>query len=357
MGCGGSIPQHKSSAEDNIQIDVQLPKNYVPSKSEVKLLLLGAGESGKSTIVKQMKIIHCDGYSLEERMQFRPIVYSNVIQSLLSILYVMKKHGIGFGNSSRHEDAELLFSAIQFQDEPQIPCNLGEIIQSLWKDEGVQRCFSHSKKYQFHDSASYFLNEIKRISSPEYAPTDQDILNTRTRTTGIIDTKFVYKNTPFRIVDVGGQRSERLKWLRCFEDVTAIIFCTALSEYDLMLEEDSGTNRMFESMKLYERICNNRLFIITSMIVFFNKIDIFKEKITFTPLTICFPEYGGPNSHEEALAYIKDKFMGLLKEEFRYKKAIYSHVTCATDTRNIQYVFDATVDVILTANRKDVGMM
>ena len=43
--------------------------------------------------------------------------------------------------------------------------------------------------------------------------------------------------------DVGGQRSERKKWIHCFEGVTAIIFCVALSGYDLVLAEDEEMNR------------------------------------------------------------------------------------------------------------------
>ncbi len=39
--------------------------------------------------------------------------------------------------------------------------------------------------------------------------------------------------------DVGGQRSERKKWIHCFENVTSIIFCVALSEYDQVLLEES----------------------------------------------------------------------------------------------------------------------
>ena len=47
----------------------------------------------------------------------------------------------------------------------------------------------------------------------------------------------------FRMFDVGGQRSERKKWIHCFEGVTAIIFCVALSGYDLVLAEDEEMNR------------------------------------------------------------------------------------------------------------------
>ena len=119
----------------------------------------------------------------------------------------------------------------------------------------------------------------KRISAEDYIPTQLDVLKTRVRTIGIMETQFFYKEMHFKMVDVGGQRSERKKWLHCFEDVTAIIFCTALSGYDLVLEEDSKVNRMTESMKLFDTVCNNRLFTNTSMIVFLNKIDIFREKM------------------------------------------------------------------------------
>ena len=93
--------------------------------------------------------------------------------------------------------------------------------------------------------------------------------------------------------DVGGQRSERKKWIHCFEGVTAIIFCVALSGYDLVLAEDEEMNRMMESMKLFDSICNNKWFVETSIILFLNKKDLFEQKIKYSPLTTCFPEFKG----------------------------------------------------------------
>ena len=82
------------------------------------------------------------------------------------------------------------------------------------------------------------MNALDRISASHYVPTQQDVLRTRVKTTGIVETNFVYKNLNIKLVDVGGQRSERKKWIHCFEGVTAIIFCVAMSEYDLVLAED-----------------------------------------------------------------------------------------------------------------------
>nr|CAD7593434.1 unnamed protein product [Timema genevievae] len=61
--------------------------------------------------------------------------------------------------------------------------------------------------------------------------------------------------------------------------------------YDLVLAEDEEMNRMIESMKLFDSICNSKWFVETSIILFLNKKDLFEEKIVKSPLTICFPEY------------------------------------------------------------------
>ena len=144
---------------------------------------------------------------------------------------------------------------------------------------GVQRCFARSNEYQLNDSAGYFLDELNRIGDQNYLPTEQDVLRTRVKTTGIVETHFDYKSLNFKIFDVGGQRSERKKWIHCFEDVTAIIFCSAMSAYDQVLYEDETTNRMHESMKLFDSICNNKWFTDTSIILFLNKKDLFEAKI------------------------------------------------------------------------------
>jgi len=146
------------------------------------------------------------------------------------------------------------------------------------------------------------------------------------------------------MVDVGGQRSERKKWMHCFQDVTSVIFCVALSEYDLKLEEDNETNRMMESISLFGQICNSKWFVNTSMILFLNKRDLFQQKIKKVPLTVAFPEYDGPQDWEKCADYISTKFAEQNKQK---NKQIYTHITCATDTSNVRFVFNAVKDIIL----------
>lgn len=96
------------------------------------------------------------------------------------------------------------------------------------------------------------MDNLERISEVNYCPSVEDVLHVRVPTTGVLETIIEMEKTPFRIVDVGGQRSERRKWMSCFEDVTAIIFIIAISEYDLTLNEDETTNRLHESFAVFQ---------------------------------------------------------------------------------------------------------
>jgi hypothetical protein len=99
-----------------------------------------------------------------------------------------------------------------------------------------------------------------------------DVLRSRVKTTGITETTFQIGELKYRMFDVGGQRSERKKWIHCFENVTAIVFLVAISEYDQMLYEDESINRMQEALVLFDSICNSRWFVRTSIILFLNKV-------------------------------------------------------------------------------------
>uniref|UniRef100_A0A674H6W0 G protein subunit alpha o1 n=1 Tax=Taeniopygia guttata TaxID=59729 RepID=A0A674H6W0_TAEGU len=305
MGCTLSA-EERAALERSKAIEKNLKEDGISAAKDVKLLLLGAGESGKSTIVKQMKIIHEDGFSGEDVKQYKPVVYSNTIQSLAAIVRAMDTLGIEYGDKERRADAKMVCDVVsRMEDTEPFSPELLSAMMRLWADSGIQECFNRSREYQLNDSAQYYLDSLDRIGAADYQPTEQDILRTRVKTTGIVETHFTFKNLHFRLFDVGGQRSERKKWIHCFEDVTAIIFCVALSGYDQVLHEDETTNRMHESLKLFDSICNNKWFTDTSIILFLNKKDIFEEKIKKSPLSICFPEpqrfHGGGGVHPDSV--------------------------------------------------------
>ena len=97
------------------------------------------------------------------------------------------------------------------------------------------------------------------------------------------------------MIDVGGQRIHRKKWLRCFDSIQAVIFVASLAEYDQVLDEDNKTNRTRESIYLFGQICEHHNLKDTNMILFLNKKDLFAAKLKTIPLNTCFPEYTGPN--------------------------------------------------------------
>jgi len=171
--------------------------------------------------------------------------------------------------------------------------------------------------------------------------------------------------------DVGGQRSERKKWIHCFENVTTILFLVAISEYDQLLFEDETVNRMQEALTLFDSICNSRWFIKTSIILFLNKIDRFKEKLPVSPMKNYFPDYEGtknsiPNpefcshlftggsDYAAACDYILNRFVSLNQHE---TKQIYTHFTCATDTMQIRFVMAAVNDIIIQENLRMCGLI
>ncbi|KAJ6648870.1 G protein alpha q subunit [Pseudolycoriella hygida] len=342
----------KEQKRINQEIEKQLKKDKSNARRELKLLLLGCGESGKSTFIKQMRIIHGSGYSDEDKKGFCKLIYQNVFMSIQSIVKGMEQLGIEYNDSANPENAELV-KGEDFEMVMTFEPQFADAITSLWKDSGIQSCYDRRREYQLTDSAKYYLDDLARIRTDDYLPTEQDILRARQPTTGIIEYPFDLDGIVFRMVDVGGQRSERRKWIHCFENVTSIIFLAVLSEYDMMLFE-TNENRMNESLALFRTIVTYPWFANSSIILFMNKKDLLEEKIMTSHLADYFPDFDGPKQdHASAKDYILKKF---LNENPDPDKTCYSHFTTATDTENIKLVFCAVKDTIMQNALKEFNL-
>ncbi|VDL84748.1 unnamed protein product [Nippostrongylus brasiliensis] len=229
-----------------------------------------------------------------------------------------------------------------------------KVIKTLWNDKGVEAAFERRDEFYLHDSAKYFLDSLDRIYDRNFVPTEQDILRTRVATMGVIEVCFTMKNKLWRVFDVGGQRSQRKKWIHCFDDAKALIYVASLSEYDQVLLEDDTTNRMQESLQLFRQVINNKYFVNTSVILFLNKKDLFENKIGHgKSLRVAFPNYKGGENYDEAAKYIEAQFMAANENS---EKSIYTHLTCATDTQQVQFVLDSVLDTILSSKLKGCGL-
>lgn len=353
-GCCCLSAEEKESQRISAEIERQLRRDKKDARRELKLLLLGTGESGKSTFIKQMRIIHGSGYSDEDRKGFTKLVYQNIFTAMQAMIRAMDTLRIQYVCEQNKENAQII-REVEIDKVSALSRDQVTAIKQLWLDPGIQECYDRRREYQLSDSAKYYLTDIDRIAMSSFVPTQQDVLRVRVPTTGIIEYPFDLENIIFRMVDVGGQRSERRKWIHCFESVTSIIFLVALSEYDQVLAECDNENRMEESKALFKTIITYPWFLNSSVILFLNKKDLLEEKIMYSHLISYFPEYTGPKQDVKAA---RDFILKLYQDQNPDKeKVIYSHFTCATDTENIRFVFAAVKDTILQLNLREFNLV
>ena len=379
------------------KIKKELKKDFKKQTRIAKLLLLGAGQSGKSTIVKQMKLIDFltdsdqRGFTEEEKCNAKIAVYINMVDASLTLI-----DAVTFLNINEMEDGTMFGSQEEcLRKKGDIICSYGEHVlfalsknsreksyhssgsqelmetnlislspseevkntfKEVWSNASIQAAYTRRNEFQLLDSTEYFMSEMDRICEEDYEPTDQDIIRARIQTTGVVRLQFQFKSgrfrIPFEIYDVGGQKNQRDKWIHCFDNVTCVLFVVSIAEFDQVLEEDDHqlTNRMLDSLQLFGDIVNNKYFEHTPFIIFLNKYDLFLEKIPNQGIEVTFPDYKGPShSPEESLKFLKKKYLSRIetRSEQEITKTIYTHTTTATDTHIVEYIFRDVMKVVL----------
>ncbi|KAJ6232589.1 guanine nucleotide-binding protein g(o) subunit alpha [Anaeramoeba flamelloides] len=330
MGKGQSKSRRKTlkkQAKQNKKIEKLLAQQNKAQDTEIKILLLGTGDSGKSTIVKQMQILYKGGFPENDIENYKNVIRSNIKSYIKSLIKSCNQLNLQISEKNA-EIAEDFVRTVK-KSSPDITEQVRESIITLWKDPNLKEAYERRDEYQLPDASKYFLDRTDDICSTNYKPSPDDILNCRIATVGVKEIQFEVNKHLWRIVDVGGQRSERRKWIHQFDDVSVLIFVVASSEYNQSLYEDERINRMKESLKVFKKTVNNEFFKKKDLVILLNKIDLFKEKIKKHPLTKCFSEYSGDQSFEQTSEYIKKKYLSMVKKKGR---RITPHFTCATDT-------------------------
>jgi guanine nucleotide-binding protein subunit alpha-12 len=342
--------QEKSQRARSRLIDKQLAKDRMQLRRTIKILLLGSAESGKSTFLKQMRIINGKDFIGEELKLFKLIIYGNIIKGMKVLIDACQKLHLEFefGDVS-HQRADFVFGYDHDVklEEPVFIQYVPAMVE-LWKDSSIRTAFDRRREFQLGDSLRYFMDNLDRIGLMNYTPTTLDILHARKATKGITEHEFVMRGIPFHFVDVGGQRSQRQRWYLCFESVTSILFLASSSEFDQVLYEDRRTNRLIESCDVFEAIANNTAFAGVSIILFLNKTDLLEEKICCVNIADYFPQFTGD---PHLLSAVQQFELGLFDARRRDRtRPLFHHFTTAIDTENIKFVFRAVRDTILQNN-------
>lgn len=394
-------PCNDGERRKNDQIEHEIEGDRQTEENKVKLLLLGAGESGKSTIFKQMRILYGSPRDEEDLRMYGVVVRSNIVEAIRKLCLLLRDLDLEqnidtesiAATTTDREDAsgvtprqaydEINTYLVENFHEPGPPpqdnndwvghsdragltANRNskmflqhvEAIRVLWQCGTMREVWSKRAKANVIDAHNEYLQDLTRIASPDYRPTQQDILMSRVRTTQISMEKYHIDGIDFEMYDVGGQRGERKKWFHCFNDVDAVIFVAALSEYDQTLAEARRNNRMVEALELFKSVFAQRAFTDASIMLFLNKKDVFAEKIMYSDIAAQreFSDYPGPpKDFDLGVLYFIQKFKDCLMDDEINDSFI--HVTCATDTNNMEFVLDSSRTIIMTDNLRKSGFL
>jgi len=208
--------------------------------------------------------------------------------------------------------------------------------------------------------AEEFVTSYPAWAGQDWIPSTEDCIRSRTRTSGVVQENVTVDRIPYCIIDVGGQRAERRKWMHMFENVTAAIFVTSLSEYDQGLFEDPNKNRLEEALDLFQTCVQTQWLAKSILILFLNKKDLFDQKflIEKIPINISgkFPD--APTDHSSAagaLEWFTCKFES--KKTQNKRSPLYVHVTTATDSKHVKKVFDTCKRVIADRALTEAGIL
>ncbi|KAI9689697.1 MAG: hypothetical protein M1820_010067 [Bogoriella megaspora] len=298
------------------------PKSFIESRTaekKLKVLMLGAGRSGKSTLLKGLKILMepRSAFSAQELLWWREVIFNNVIWSFHSVIAEMDESDISLGdsNNEQHKQSLLRFVESDLHNVHTGFPKLAPALESLWLDPEVQKCW-REVGFGF-DNLLYNMNNLHRLGGAEYVPSEEDVLRARLRTTGISETPFKKGPIEFSLFDVGGVRGERKKWIHVFDCVNLVIFMVDATGYDKIILEDRNGNSIQESLMLFECIVNSKYFERSGFILLFAQADMIHERLAHSSVRDHFPDCPAErDGHTSVIAYwqwLEKTFLNLVR--------------------------------------------
>jgi len=342
-------------------LDEQLQIDGLENRLNLKILLLGSGESGKSTILKQLKLIHKIELKNDEKEEYKAGLKRNALQCMNILTEQVQAHDLEFEMPESKEYSRLLKAAEELSlndDENHFTKEVAEAIDFLWtKEPSIKKVWDKKNDFWIMDAAYYYFDNVMRFIDEDFELTEEDYVMSRIMTTGIISTEINIFPLKFTVIDVGGQRNERRKWLHCFDNVNALLYIVNLSGYNTVLYEDNSVNRMQECFNLFKQTANNEIFKNTPIFLLFNKKDLFEEKIRTDSINVCeeFSDYTGSGDLMDSLNFIEKKFKSALNNGDPNRVQVF-HIA-ARFKRDIKTTWDDVIAKLKEINKKELDLI
>ncbi|KAJ7015783.1 guanine nucleotide-binding protein alpha-4 subunit, partial [Mycena alexandri] len=234
-------------------------------------------------------------------------------------------------------------------------------MHALWADPGVREVL-RSRKVRVEEEPGFFLDDLERVTSPNYLPTDDDVLRARLKTVGVSEYTFEMEvstgretGTEWRIVDVGGSRSQVPTWVPFFDDVDAIIFLAPIAGFDQVLAEDKTE----DSVLLWKAVCSNKLLAGVDLVLFLNKCDIFGKKLEGGVRLVRYVRSYADreNTFEAVSQYLQSKFSAIHREYSPNPRKCYVFLTSVTDTATTGGIIASVRDMVVRQHLKQSKLL
>lgn len=158
------------------------------------------------------------------------------------------------------------------------------------------------------EAFSYILENIPRLKDPAWVPTNDDILYARSRTTGFSNTSFKIGSRTWTVIDVGGQKVERKKWIHARGmEIDALIYFCPVGDFCVMSQDEEGKNKVQEALEVWDEVMNGEGLGGIPVILFFNKKDLLETRLKTNAMKNFMADYKGDNDYHPIMDFCKKR--------------------------------------------------
>lgn len=335
---------------------------------QIKILFDGTDTCGKNNLFNGLYMRYMTPPELSPSVvdRTKTQIYTNLLKALQRLIKAAPKTGVNSPDLGRKihimykHEKRILSNSSGTSSHVEHGTSTSEVLQNvreLFYEEDVQMIYQKVREqfYNLYQFELYFLNHIERICSPDFTPGPMDMLcSNYFRNSPVLEFIIKYSGLHFHFVNLlHGSRN----WIHFFQDTLALVFVVPIADYDKRSHVDPHKWKLRETLEVFNEVCNSRFFSDTSVCLFFNNVNEFREKLKTVDLRISFPEYAGGPDFEKAIKFMSRKFNQLNRWG---NKRIYVHYLDEHDKKPeilMKEIFQDVKSIILHKNLHENGYL